>query len=186
MHHLVFACRISLATMFAVAAIGKLRSRDAFRAFVSSLAPFGIPPRLAKPPLAASLIAAELAAAAALATAPRPGGLLAATLLAGFALGIAHVVRRGAAVRCRCFGAGGAAVGRAHLARNLVLAALALAVALVAPAAPLRWSTDPDVVLASAAGIGLGALLTRWDDLAFLFGAARLLPTSGTSRRSSP
>jgi len=180
MHHLLFMCRIALASMFALAALGKLANRDAFASFVASLGPFGIPAGLATRPAGALIVAAELAAAAALVCVPIAGGALAAALLTGFALGIVHVLRSGRAVRCRCFGAAGATVGRSHLARNLALAALAIAVA--APSHPLAFAVRPDVIIAALVGLGLGALISRWDDLVFLFGTV----TPATSRRSSP
>jgi hypothetical protein len=182
MHHLLFVCRIALASVLAFAALGKLGSRDAFASFLASLPSFGVPARLASRGFAALLVAAELGAAAALIGGPRLGGGLAAGLLAGFALGIVHVLRGGRAVRCRCFGAGGAAVGRAHLLRNLALAAIAVGVAILAPSYPLSLTVRPDVIVAALAGTGAGALITRWDDLVFLFGAASV----GASRRSSP
>ena len=182
MHHLLFMCRIALASMFALAGLGKLANRDAFASFVASLGPFGVPAGLATRPVGALIVAAELGATAALVCVPLAGGALAAALLAGFALGIVHVLRSGRAVRCRCFGAAGATVGRSHLARNLALAALALAVAALAPSHPLSFTGRPDAIIAALVGLGLGALITRWDDLVFLFGTT----SPGTSRRSSP
>ena len=182
MHHLLFVCRLALASVLAFAALGKLGSRDAFSSFRASLPAFGVPARLATRWFAALLVAAELAACAALVAVPRLGGGLAAGLLAGFALGVVHVLRGGQAVRCRCFGAGAATVGRAHLIRNVALAAIAIAVAILAPSHPLSFAVRPDVILAALAGLGLGALIARWDDLVFLFSTASL----GASRRSSP
>lgn len=178
--HLLLVCRCALATVFALATIGKLGHR-AFPSFLASLPAFGVPARLATPWLAALLVAAELAAAVTLVIAPRLGGMLAAGLLIGFARGVVHVLRGGQAVRCRCFGAGGAAIGRAHLIRNLALAAIAIAVAILAPAYP-SFTVRPDVILAAIAGLGLGTLIARWDDLVFLFSTASL----GASPRSSP
>jgi hypothetical protein len=180
MHHLRFVCQSALASVFSFAALGKLGNRDAVSSLLASLPAFGVPARLATRWFAALLVAAELGAAAALVIAPRLGGVLAAGLLAGFALGIIHVLRSGAAVRCRCFGAGGVPVGRANVIRNIALAALAIAVAIGAPARP--FLVQPDTILAALAGLGAGALIARWDDLVFLFSTASL----GGSRRSSP
>jgi hypothetical protein len=182
MHYLLFGARLALASVFAFAALGKLGSRDAFSSFLASLPAFGVPARLSTRAFGALIVIAELGAAIALALAPRWGGALAAALLGGFALGIVHVLRSGQAVRCRCFGAGGARVGRAHLIRNLALAAIAIAVAILAPRYPLPLVIRPDVVVVGLAGLGLGALITRWDDLVFLFSTASL----GASRRSAP
>jgi hypothetical protein len=183
MHYLLFVGRIALASMFALAARGKLANRDAFTSFVASLVAFGVPRRLATRPAGALIVGAELVAAIALVGAPVAGGALAAALLAGFALGTGHVLRGGHAVRCRCFGSSSAApVGRSELARNLVLAALALALAALAPSYPMSSLIQADAILAALVGLGLGTLITRWDDLRFLFGPAR----PRTPRRSSP
>jgi len=186
MPHSIFVCRIALASMFAIAAAGKLGSRDGFGAFVASLREFGVPGALSTPPFGALVISAELGAAVALVVAPAAGGALGAVLLAGFALGIAHVVSTGQTVRCRCFGAGAAPVGRTHWIRNLVLAAIAVTVAILEPSRSLRFAVRPDIVVATLAGIGIGALITRWDDLVFLFSTASLAAGRGGSRRSSP
>jgi hypothetical protein len=107
-------------------------------------------------------------------------------LLAGFALGIAHVVRTGEPVGCRCFGAGGATLGRAHWIRDLVLAAVAGAIAILEPSRSPGLAIRPDIVLATLVGLGAGVLVTRWDDLMFLFSTARLAPVRSASRRSPP
>jgi len=186
MHHLIFVCRIALASMFGIAAFNKLGSRDGFRLFVASLRDFGVPQALSTPPFAALLVAAELGAGVALVVVPSAGGALAAVLLAGFTLGIAHVVHHGQTVRCRCFGAGGATVGRGHVIRNAVLAGLAGAVFVLEPSLPLPFAVRPDVIIAALAGVGAGALITRWDDLVFLFSTASLAPVRSASRRSPP
>jgi hypothetical protein len=186
MHHLIFVCRIALASMFGIAAFTKLASRDGFRTFVASLRAFGVPAALSTPPFAALLILAELGAGVALVVVPAAGGALGALLLAGFALGIAHVVRTGEPVRCRCFGAGGATVGRAHWIRNLALAAIAGAVAILEPSWSLGLAIRPDIVVATLAGLGAGVLVTRLDDLVFLFSTASLAPERSASRRSFP
>jgi hypothetical protein len=185
MHYLIFVCRIALASMFGIAALSKLGSRDGFRSFVATLRAFGVPPALSTSPFGALLIVAELGTGAALVVAPAAGGALGAVLLAGFAVGIAQVVRTGESVRCRCFGAGGATLGRAHWIRNLVLAAVAGAVAILEPSWSLGFALRPDIVVAAFAGVGVGVLITRWDDLMFLFSTASLAPVR-SSRRSLP
>ena len=110
------------AGVFALAVTGKLRAPGAF---VASLADFGL--WRARRPVAYAVIAAE-AAVVPLALLLAPVGLaLAALLLLAFAGTIAVTLSRGARPSCRCFGAKSAPLRGAHVARNLVLAALALA-----------------------------------------------------------
>jgi hypothetical protein len=186
MHHLIFVCRIALASVFGIAALAKLTSRDGFRSFVASLRTFGVPQVLSTPLFGALVIVAELGAGTALVVAPSAGGALGAVLLAGFALGIAHAIRAGEPVRCRCFGAGGATLGRAHWIRNLALAAIAGAVAILEPSRSLGFALRPDIVVTALVGLGAGALITRWDDLVYLFSTASLAPERSASRRSLP
>jgi thiol-disulfide isomerase/thioredoxin len=138
----LFAARITLTIVFAVAALTKLAdlrgSRDA-------VAGFGVPERLAGP-VGLLLPICELAVAVALlpATTARIGALGATLLLAMFAIAIARSMARGAAPECHCFGQlHSQPVGWRSLARNGALAAIALF-----------------VVLASGRHVGLSA--TAW------------------------
>jgi len=163
MDYVLLFIRTAVAMVFAIAVIAKLGGRDAFHQFTTSLASFGLPARAS---VAAMVVAGEAASAFLLAVAPRLGGPLAAILLAGFAIGIAGVVRRGATVHCRCFGATTAALGRRHVIRNLVLAVASAAVALGPVPASLG---DPAVVAAIVVGLAVGAAIAKWDDLTFVF-----------------
>jgi hypothetical protein len=144
------------AGVFALAVVGKLRAPEAF---VASLADFGL--RRARRPVAYAVMAAE-AAVIPLVLLVAPVGLtLAAVLLLGFAAAIITTLRRGARPSCRCFGTKSAPLRGAHVIRNLVLAALALA-GLVAGDHDLAGA--PQAVAAIVAAVAL-LVLGTFDDL---------------------
>jgi uncharacterized membrane protein YphA (DoxX/SURF4 family) len=172
MHTSLWIARSALATIFIVAGTSKLRSRAALRELVDSLPAFGIPSSLATSFVAAMLALAELATAALLVAVPRAGGIAAALLLAGFAVGIAKVITSHAPVTCRCFGASAQPVGK-----GAALAIAAIPAVALAPSLPLAAAT--------LGGLALGALITRWDDLAFIFSTPDL-PARRARQRSTP
>ena len=98
-------------------------------------------------------------------TAPA-GALLAVALFAVLTAGVVVVLRKRMKVRCACFGSSGSTLAPVHAVRNAIL--LLGAVAATATA----WTGAVDTVAAAAiavvAGVLLGVLLTRLDDLAFL------------------
>lgn len=144
------------AGVFALAVLGKLRAPEAFAA---SLADFGL--QRARRPVAFALIAAE-AAVVPLALLVAPAGLALGTLLLlAFAAAITSVLRRGARPSCRCFGVKSTPLRGAHVARNLVLAALASA-GLVA--GDHAFAGAPLAVAAILAVVALLVLAT-FDDL---------------------
>lgn len=167
MTYLALTSRALLAVVFAVAFHGKAVRRGAFVDFARSLAPLG--PVFGSRPVAAAVVAAEAGAAVLLVLPGLPvaGLAAAAALLAALSAGIALVLRGRRPVRCNCFGTGGAVLDTGHLTRNCVLLVVAfagLAGALSGgPATPVR------ALLAAAGGAVVGAVLTRWDDLRFLF-----------------
>jgi hypothetical protein len=172
------------AAVFSASAAAKLHSRTTYRDYRAGLAATRL---LGSGRLLAvtvvSLAGAEAAAAAILALAAvlvmtrmtgafplaEAGMAVAAALSAVLAAGVAAVIRRGIRAPCRCFGGSPARpLGRAHLIRNLCLtAALAagLAGSLVAPGR----IAPPTAAVAAAAGLVVGLVLIRWDDLAALF-----------------
>jgi hypothetical protein len=105
-------------------------------AFVASLAGFGLPARRARP-VAAGVIAAEAAVVP---------------------------LRRGLRPRCRCLGAAGAPLRKAHVARNAALALLAAAGALAAAVTSPDLEAAPLAVAALIAAVALLVLATL-DDL---------------------
>ena len=110
---IVVTARVVLGVVFAVAAAGKLRSRQRFTELAGSLAPLGGPSTDWRP-VAAVLVAGEAGTAVLLALPATTGIGLAAstTLLVGLSAGIARVLRRGRVLRCRCFGSAGAPLRR--------------------------------------------------------------------------
>lgn len=152
----ILLARVVLAGVFAVAAAGKLMDLAGSR---EAVAGFGVPRVLARP-VGTLLPFAELAASVllVLTAGARAGAVLAAALLLAFAAGIAVNLARGRAVDCHCFGAiHSAPAGPATLARNVVLAALALLVAVRAAQPSLSgWVADRSQ--ATTVALALGAV----------------------------
>jgi len=146
------AVRGGLALLFAAAAAHKLRDPRRFRGVVAAYAL--VPPALVTL-ASAALVAAELAIAGAL-VARRGAGLAGgAALLVLYAVALAaNLVRGRRELDCGCVGiAGRAGISWWLVARNLVLAALAVAASGTPIARPLVWVDALTVVGA------VGALL---------------------------
>lgn len=149
--------RGGLALLFFSAAAHKVRDAAGFRAAVAA---YGLLPARAVPAAATLIVASELAIAAALLV-PGAGaapGLAAAALLALYAgsmLAALAAGRRG--IDCGCGGPAGARrLGPAHVVRNAVLVAAALASSLPPSPRPLVWI---DALTAAGAVAVLGCLL---------------------------
>ncbi|WP_255424232.1 MauE/DoxX family redox-associated membrane protein [Corallococcus sp. AB011P] len=177
-------CRLMLSLVFVLAAISKARGRKPFEDFIQTLVNFGLPPSLAGAPLAATLILAEAASALLLLLNVAAGYALALALLGGFTLGIAWVLRRGAKVACRCFGASNTPVGAAHLVRNGLLLAVTVAGAVSHAAASGAPVTVAMGAIAGTAGVLGGVFVTRWDDLVFLIRGPEPVAASSRARRN--
>jgi uncharacterized membrane protein YphA (DoxX/SURF4 family) len=129
---MIVVARLLLATLFAVAGAAKLADRRGTR---QVLRDFGVPGRFGAS-LALLLPLAELGLAAALVpdTSARLAAAAAAALLALFMLAIANVLRQGRELDCNCFGRlHSSHAGWKALARNALLAVLALLVAVTGP-----------------------------------------------------
>ncbi|WP_338026010.1 MauE/DoxX family redox-associated membrane protein [Corallococcus macrosporus] len=176
-------CRLMLATVFALAALGKARGRRPFDEFIQTLENLGFPRALAGAPLAATLVLTEAASALLLGVGVAAGYALALALLVGFTLGIAWVMRRGEKVACRCFGASNAPVGAAHLVRNGLLLAVTVAGAVSHPSASGGLAMGMGVI-AGTVGVLAGLFVTRWDDLVFLLRGPQPLAASPRTRRN--
>jgi hypothetical protein len=179
--------RAMLGVVFAIGVAGKLRSRAAFDGFVDSIPAFPGTRGNRLVVVAVSVVVLELAAMLLLIVRPQAGLVVATSLLTTFTAVMIVTLRAGTAMVCRCFGGEARPVGRGHVVRNAILVAASLA------AAALRWrhSTDrpgPEAAMAAVMiGIGviLGVLVTRSDDLVFLFRPARSpLTAAGEVRRS--
>jgi hypothetical protein len=167
-------CRALLTVVLATAVTGKLGGRSPLAELATTLAGFGLPPRLAGRSAAAALVSAEAASAVLLVVSPALGYALALLLFAVFMLGIAAALRRGRRIACRCFGASTTPIRQDHLARNLILIAIAAAGAIghaLALADSSAW------YLPALVGGAAGAAITQWDELVFAI-------SGGAHRRS--
>jgi peroxiredoxin/uncharacterized membrane protein YphA (DoxX/SURF4 family) len=142
MDSVVLAARLVLCAVFVVAAVGKLIDLPASR---RSLVGFGVPERPAAI-LGTVLPFAELAVAIALLFAPTAqwGAIGALVLLLAFIAGISHALRAGEAPDCNCFGAiHSEPASTKTLARNIVLAAIALVAVIWGPGPAINdWVAD--------------------------------------------
>ncbi|NUS07452.1 MAG: hypothetical protein HOV97_33370 [Nonomuraea sp.] len=180
MQYVDVACRLLLLTVFALALAGKVTSRTAWREFTGSVRAMKVVGDDAAPPVAVATVAAE-ALVIVFAATPLPWAgpvayVLAAGLLACLTVAVVLVVRRGAAVPCRCFGASSTPMDLRHVVRNLIL----VAVALLGLASTVAHQ-PADLALGALAGVCgavAGLLMARWDDLVPLL--------VGTSSRRRP
>lgn len=168
--------RCLIGVVFLVSAWSKRPVGGRFRQFSDSLAAMRLLPARAVVPVAGVVVAAETAVVLLLLPQPvRPlaavGFALAVLLLAGFAVAIGMVLRRGVQASCRCFGGSGAApFRRHHIVRNVMLIAVAGAGVVAALAAPaMSWEA---VALGGVPGAVVALLVTRLDDLVELFAPA--------------
>lgn len=163
MIYLLLTSQFVTAGVFVLSAYGKVREQPAF---VRSLADFHVPPRV-RLPVAAAVTAAEIAVVPlALVPATAVAGLaLGAALLFGFAAVIGLTLWRGRRPRCRCFGAVGAPLRGAHAVRNIVLAAIATAGAVVAATYQAVAPPIGSFVVAGVLAAVLLAAVTNFDDL---------------------
>jgi hypothetical protein len=171
---LSFTLRLALAAVCVVAVAGKARDRSAFRDVTRMLATVGVPARRATP-VAAALVAAEALVAVALLVPPvaAVGCVAAAVLFAVLTAGVAHTVRRGAVVRCRCFGRAGTLLSPAHLVRNGLLTAAALLATWATVDAGAAWPGMAAAVVAAVLALTLAAVVVSWDDLVALIRPVR-------------
>ena len=129
MNGVALVLRVVLATVFIVAAVGKLRDRAAAGATVGAV---GVPPRF-RPPVAFALCVAELGVAGLLLLPGLgvAGAVGAAALLTVFLVALTVQYLRGVEVPCACFGQITVTpAGAPTLARNALLLAGAVLVIL--------------------------------------------------------
>jgi len=152
--------RAALALLLLAAAVHKLRDPGTFRA---TLAEYRLLPDAVAPAAAGLVIGVELAIAAALLALPAPGLVATALLLATYALAIGINLARGRRhIDCGCGGpAARQPISGRLVARNLLLAAVALAGLAPIHARPLVWVDALTVVAATAALATLYATLDR-------------------------
>ncbi|MFI5912132.1 MauE/DoxX family redox-associated membrane protein [Dactylosporangium sp. NPDC051541] len=175
MGYLEVAARLLLATVFAVALFGKVTGGRAYAAFADSIARMRVlPARVARPAALASVVtegAVVLLLVLPWRWAAVAGFVLAAGLLAVFAAAIAISLRGGNRAPCRCFGASATPLGRGHIVRNLILIVIALTglAAAAAVGAGAGAIAIPGAVVAGAAGLVAGIVVTAYDDIVTLF-----------------
>ncbi|MGX7824648.1 MauE/DoxX family redox-associated membrane protein [Actinokineospora sp. 24-640] len=168
MAYLVFAARCLLVLVFAASAVGKLRGRAAFAAFVQATAALAPLAGRYSAPLAGAVVAAEVGIVVLLAVpATAAVGLAAAlVLLSAFTAAIALALRRGSSAPCRCFGGSGGdrPVGTSDLARNAVLALAAV----TGLAGPVGAGDPLGLAMAGVTALVLAALVLNFDSLTYL------------------
>ena len=154
----ILALRFFLAGVFVTAGVGKLLDLEGSRRAVTD---FGVPERAART-VGLLLPIAELAVAIALIPVPsaRWAALGAAILLGGFIAGIGRALARGQQPDCHCFGQiHSAPAGRGTLARNAVLAALAIVVVAYGHGPAVDdWVSARSAGVLTAVGLGIVAL----------------------------
>jgi len=170
MQYVEIAARALFAVVFAVAVASKVSSRSNWVDFVASLRTMRVIRRSWTREAAIATVLAETAIIVLALVPVRAAGtsafVVAAGLLGVLTLAVAVVVRRGTTVTCRCMGASDTPLGMHHVARNSALIAAAL-LGLAGSLAPGGFQA-PMVAAAAFAGLFLGLLVTRWDDLATL------------------
>ncbi|MHB1433187.1 MAG: MauE/DoxX family redox-associated membrane protein [Streptosporangiaceae bacterium] len=166
------ASRAVLCAVFAVAVLSKVRSRAAWQAYARWLATISVQP-LRRPGIAGWLAGAEAAVALAVivpvtATVGLVAGLVLSVVLTA---GLAAAVRAGARQPCHCFGPSLDPLGWPDVARNGVLAVLAVAGVVTALATPTAAGRPPggaEPVLAVLTGLALALLIIFYRDLVAL------------------
>lgn len=155
---IVVGCQFLIGLVFVAAVLGKVTD---YPAFAGSVRDLGFRPAA---PIAALVVAGEIAVVGLVVVLPPAGFALAALLLLAFAVAVAASLRRGNTRPCRCFGRSTTPLGRHHVWRNVLLIAIATLGALAAPA-----PSDPAAaVVAAVAGLVGGGLVVMLDDLRFL------------------
>ncbi|TDU83987.1 methylamine utilization protein MauE [Kribbella voronezhensis] len=171
MEYLTVASQALLTAVFGWAAVTKLRAFATFRRSVRTL---GLVPDRYAGVAAAGIVAIESGCALAVPLSAVVGLIGCLCLLTIFCVGILVLLMRGVTASCACFGATGAPLGRKHLTRNGLLAAIALTglvpTANAAGAGAGAGDLQPAGVLTAVfAGLIGAALLVAFDDLVELF-----------------
>ncbi|MFI0356935.1 MauE/DoxX family redox-associated membrane protein [Actinomadura sp. 9N407] len=171
-HYYLIAARCLLATVFAVAFLGKARSarrRQAFRTTVRNLIS-----RRAAGPLAGLILCCEAAIAVLLVppVTARAGFALAAGLLSVFIAGVFRAIRNGIFAECGCFGDHSAVLGYPIIVRNGLLLAVAVPGLVLAPGAV---AVAP-ALAAAIAGVLVAIVYVRYLDIAMARVLAWLKP----------
>ncbi len=177
--YLSIACAAALTLVFGISAAGKFGA-ERFRSFVASAGPLGLIPRARRAIVARMVVAGEFVIVAALITGSavrswnEAAGILfsaftgAAALLAVFTAAITLSLSRGERAPCHCFGRSAAPLGVPQVVRNVLL----LGIALIGSVASLVESPHgdlPGTAVAICAGLAVGFVAVRFDDIVELF-----------------
>jgi hypothetical protein len=167
---------LTFTAVFAASLFSKIRSMDAYRAFVQATGMLAsLRSHRASSTLAAGIVAAEAGALLLLPALPAVGLAMTAALMIAFGVAVGRSVRRGSRTTCRCFGASDAPVGRVQVVRNTVLAVVALTglgAAFGQPATGIALIVilpAGGVALATLAAAALSLLAITAEDLVSLF-----------------
>ncbi|MGI5268331.1 MauE/DoxX family redox-associated membrane protein [Nonomuraea sp. CA-218870] len=157
--------------IFLVSLAGKVRSRQAFREFITATGTLLAvdPGRARRLGLLAVVAEAAIVVLVAVPVTAPAGFALAAVTLGGFGYALVRALRREKAAPCHCFGASETPVGRHHVVRNLVLIVAALAAMGAAFAGTPGGVEVPGMVIAAAAAAVCVLIVVRLDDIAELF-----------------
>jgi hypothetical protein len=172
--YVAIGIRCLVGAVFLASFVGKVAGRDAFGVFVASVRGMRVLPVRLAMPVALLAVVCEVAICLLLVLPARiantAGFVVASGLLVAFTVGIVVSLRRGVRAPCRCFGVSTTPLGPSHVVRNLGLATVSAvgAAAVLAAADPVH---PGGVVVAMAAGLVLGGLVTVLDDIVDLFGS---------------
>jgi len=169
MSYLALGCRALLVLVFAAAVTGKARDP---RGFVASVTGLRLLPSRWSPVVAAGAVAAEVGVVVALLLG-RAGFAAATVLLLALTGVVAVAVARRTAGACRCFGRTGQPLGRRHVARNVVLLAVAVTGLLAGPPSAVH---PGGIAVSVTAAVVAALLVVTMDDLVSLFGPQSGVP----------
>ncbi|SEG85549.1 Methylamine utilisation protein MauE [Thermomonospora echinospora] len=177
---LALAVQGVVAGVFALAVLGKLRGRDGFGRFATTVGRLTMRPGRPAVVIAAVVTAVEVVTTVLVAVpaTARAGCWAASGLLVLFVAVVFRAVRGRVFAECGCFGGRGSVMSYPLLLRNLLLLALALTGAALAPADP----PHPVPVHGAALVLGLAAaavFLRSYDRLTAVV-LTRLDPWAGT------
>jgi hypothetical protein len=170
-------CDGVIVLVFAMSAMGKMRSRAAFDGFVrttltllGAAVPGWMIGRAGIRRVAGAVVATE-SAIPVLIVIPvltRLGHGLAMVLLPVFGFAIAAALWRGVRTSCRCFGSSSVPLGAGHLIRNALLFGVAATGLVIGPRG-IGHADPGGLVVAVAAAAVLTLLVVRLDDVIALF-----------------
>jgi hypothetical protein len=165
------AVRTTLAIVFAVSAVSKLRDRDSFAEFRRVVRRLPLVPRRLGTQVAVAIATAEAAVVVLLVVPPTVGtGLaLATALLAILTAGVTLAVRAGISTSCRCFGSNDSRLSALLAVRNAILGTLTAVAAAAWFGGHRGWpSATPDLVSLAVLTVVAVTLVIHVEDVAYL------------------